>query len=496
MSVSMLISLWVTPFLINRLELAAYGYIGVLNNILNFMAVITITLTSMVGRFLIVSLETKGPDEASRYISSALFTSISIGICLTPIILFLSKNLDSLLRIQNAYTVDVKAAFALSGTVLAFGSVSTVFATGAYCRNRLDIRNGINILANIVRVVILISVFSLFPAHIWYLAIASVFQESISMVLHALTFRKLLPEIRIRIKSFVLDHSVEVLSSGLLISIIMLGNNFLTQIDLLVGNRYLPAELVGMYAAVLLLPNSIRNIGAAISSAFTPTTISIYSSGNMEKLRKYSNQVVKFCGFAIGWPVAIISGLAIPVLRVWLGKDYSALEFTILLMLLPLTAHISVNQLFNVQQATNKVKIPAIVTIIFGGMNLLLAIYLTASLHLGILGIVLSGTTINSIRTIIFVPLYTAFITDQPKFVYYKGVVAPVVTSCMTCFIGLAIQNYIRINSLISIALSAFILSIFYGLVTLILLAPNEREMLLGRIIPMTRKFSARILHG
>ena len=278
-----------------------------------------------------------------------------------------------------------------------------------------------------------------------------------------------------------------------MISIIMLGNNFLTQIDLLVGNRYLPAEIIGLYAAILLLPNSIRNIAFAISSAFTPTTISIYSSGNMEKLRKYSNRVIKLSGYLVGWPVAIISGLAIPILKIWLGKDFSPYEFTILLMLLPLTAHLAVNQLFNVQQAMNKVKIPAFASIIIGGMNLLLAVFFIAYLNMGLFGIVLSGVIMNTIRSVFFYPLYTATITNQPKFVYYKSLITPIFPTFLTCAIGLIAQRFLNINSFVYIIAVAFVLSILYMTLVMILLNLKEREAVLKLVNPFLRKFNPKI---
>jgi membrane protein EpsK len=216
----------------------------------------------------------------------------------------------------------------------------------------------------------------------------------------------------------------------------------------------------------------------------------------MEELSKYSNKVVKFCGLIIGWPAVIISSLAIPILHIWLGKDYSPYEFIIVLMVLPLTVHLAINQLFNVQQATNKLKIPAIASILLGLMNLFLAIFFTVSLKMGILGIVLSGVIISTIRNIIFMPIYTAIITNQPKFVYYKGIISPFIASFATCAIGLSVQRIISINSFASIIYSAFVLTFFYIIITMVLLSPKERETVLNQVIKIMRKFRAIAVHA
>ena len=147
-------------------------------------------------------------------------------------------------------------------------------------------------------------------------------------------------------------------------------------------------------------------------------------------------------------------------------------------MLLPLTISLAVNQLYIVQQATNKVKIPAFAAIIFGVMNILLAVFFTASLKMGIFGIVLSGVMMSTFRSTIFVPIYTAIITDQPKYVYYKGLFSPLLVTLITCVIGILIQKYITINTFFSILYSAFGLSVLYFILSIGLLSNKERKFI------------------
>jgi membrane protein EpsK len=478
MGVSMLISLWMTPYLIQKMGFAAFGYIGLIANLIGFMAVLTYALNSMAGRFLAVSLRQGGPEKASRYISSALFSNVCAGILILALILVLTLNMGQLIRIQAGLAKDVRIAFVLSGIAFILSSIAIIFATAAYTGNRLDITNGINIFTNIVRALFLVVAYTFFNARIWYYAMGSVLQVSINIILAMIAFRSLLPDVHFSIKMFDLKMSLELLSSGFFNSLIMLGTVFMTQIDLIVGNRYLPAEIVGMYAAILLIPNSIRNIAVALSSAFSPTTLILYSSGDLQSLRKYSNKVVKFCGFMLGWPVAVVSGLGVAILKLWLGKDYSDYEFTIILMLLPLSANLAVRQLYNVQEAMNKVKIPAFISILSGITNLALAIALTVVLKMGIFGIVLSGAIISTVHALVFNPIYTAIITNQPKHAYYRGLISPLLVSLITCTMGILIQKFMTVNTFSSILYSAFGLSILYFVISISLLSHEERKLI------------------
>jgi membrane protein EpsK len=251
-----------------------------------------------------------------------------------------------------------------------------------------------------------------------------------------------------------------------------------------------------MYAAILLIPSAIRNISVAISSAFSPTTVILYSLGNMGELCIFTNRVVKICGMLVGWPVAIASGLAIPILQLWLGKDYTAYELPIILLLIPLTVNLAVHQLYIVQQATNKVKIPAIASIIFGVMNVLLAIFLTASLGLGILGIVLSGAIMSTIGTVIFDGIYTAIITNQPKYAYFRGLLPPLVVTIITCAAGILMQEIISITSIFTLFFSTFFLSILYVSISIGLLSPDERKLIKDKVLSIFVKSSHKAIQA
>lgn len=490
MSFSMLISIWMAPYLIKHLGLAEYGYIGILNNLIGFLTVLTYTLNSMAGRFLTVALHQGGAEDAAKYISSAFYSNVFFGVGLLILIAFLTHNLDLLIKIQPGSVLDVKTAFFMGGAAFILTSISIVFSTAAYSGNRLDVINGVNIFSNIVRVILLVIFFSLSGAALWKYALACLLQVFIQVILNFFSFRHFLPAIHFDIRLFDLRATIELLSAGFFNSVVMLGNVFITQIDLIVGNRYLSPEIVGMYAAALLIPNSIRSVAIALSSAFSPTTLLLYSSGDMQSLREYSNRVVKFCGLMIGWPAAIAGGLALPLLSLWLDRDYSSYKYLFVLMLAPLTINLGVSQLYNVQQALNRVKIPALAALTLGFTNVVLAVFFTSTLKMGILGVVLSGVLASTVRAFIFMPIYTAIITGQPIFSCYKGLILPFFLSLATCALGMATQNYIPITTLPSLFFSAALLTICYFALTAVFLSPQERGWVLQSIKSVARKIA------
>ena len=50
--ITMGISFFLTPFIVGKLGREAYGFIGLINNIISYASVVTIALNSMAGRFI------------------------------------------------------------------------------------------------------------------------------------------------------------------------------------------------------------------------------------------------------------------------------------------------------------------------------------------------------------------------------------------------------------------------------------------------------------
>ena len=49
--ISLGISFFLTPYIVSRLGAAAYGFLGLSNNIIGYTSLITVALNSMAGRF-------------------------------------------------------------------------------------------------------------------------------------------------------------------------------------------------------------------------------------------------------------------------------------------------------------------------------------------------------------------------------------------------------------------------------------------------------------
>jgi len=206
----------------------------------------------------------------------------------------------------------------------------------------------------------------------------------------------------------------------------------------------------------------------------------IYAKGDMQELVSHSNNVVNFCGLALGWPISIIASVGISFLSIWLKTDYSDFKFLIIIMMIPLLPNLAVFQLNVVNQALNKLKIPAIASILSGVLNLLLAIILVK--YFSIWGLAIASIISYSIRNILFTPIYTAVITGQRITSYISGLIKPLLICTFTCFVGVVAQKFFIIDNFIEFVFICIFLSIIYFILILPFFIKSNIDILILKL--------------
>lgn len=74
--VNLSISFFLTPYIVKQLGSAAYGFIGLSNNILSYAGLLTIAINSMAGRFVAIEVHCNNIAKANTYLSSVICANI------------------------------------------------------------------------------------------------------------------------------------------------------------------------------------------------------------------------------------------------------------------------------------------------------------------------------------------------------------------------------------------------------------------------------------
>jgi membrane protein EpsK len=262
------------------------------------------------------------------------------------------------------------------------------------------------------------------------------------------------------------------------------GSLLYLSIDIVVVNILLGPEATGRYGAVLTWPVLLRSFAGVIAAVFGPTIFRLYSRGDLNELVIYSCRAVKCIGLVLAIPIGLICGMAKPLLYLWLGEEYVPLASLMSLMTFHLSVNLAVLPLFNIQVATNHVRLPCIVTCAMGLMNLVLAIALIRLVGWGMYSVAAAGAVMLTVKNIVFTPIYAARILGIYWTTYYINML-PV--ACITLFLimlGWAVSYCLSIRSWLGLAAFAFPLSALTAvLIYAMALNRNERSLLMRLLV-------------
>lgn len=444
---SILINIWLTPYLIRHLGVAAFGIVPLATTVVSYLSVLTLVLNAGVGRYITVSLEKNQVEEARRYFNTSLVASISFVAVTTPPCIWLALHPQWFFSIPVGQETQARLLFVCTVIMFMLTVVSAPFDVATFCRNRFDIRNVMAILASLVRVMLVVVLFNLLHAEVWQVGVGIVAASLLSLGGAIWAWRRLTPELTIDVRGFSRQAFSKLRGTGSWIALNQIGTLLLLSIDLLVVNRMLGAEAGGRYASVMQWSALLRGLGTTIAGVLAPTIIYYYARNEIDEMIDFARQSVKFLGLFMALPVGLVSGLAKPLLQVWLGTGFVSLAPLMLIMTVHLCLNLGYLPLHNIATATNHVRIPGLMQIAVGVINLILAIILAGPVGWGMYGVAAAGGIVLVFRNIVFTPYYGAFILNRRPLTFMKELLPIVFMGALVTFVSWFVAETVNLAS-------------------------------------------------
>lgn len=93
------IGFFLTPYIIKTVGSTAYGFVGLANNFVSYVQILTTALNSMAGRFIAVSFYQDKEEDVKRYYTSVLFANLFISAALTIPCVFILVYLNKIVNV-------------------------------------------------------------------------------------------------------------------------------------------------------------------------------------------------------------------------------------------------------------------------------------------------------------------------------------------------------------------------------------------------------------
>lgn len=482
-AIATFLSFLITPYIVNHLGKEIYGFYGIANNFVNYITVIAIALNSMAAKYITVEVVRGNEIKAQQYYSSIFFSNVILCLILIPMLIFIVFKLNVLLQVANDYYFGVQVLFALIFMAMILRFSTSIYGTATYVTNRLDLKAYTDIAKSVLRLCLYLMLFVVLQPSIIYLGIILFLIEAFNSLIQVILSKRLLPWMSVRTAYFDVKLVLLTLKIGTWNSLNQLGDLMLSSSSLIMANILLGEAASGDISIVKVMPVLISGIITAVNSVFMPRVAITYAKNNVEKLVEEVKQAQKIMGMIIIPVVMLLIVFGEDFYKLWVPETDS--------VLLAKLSAIDVSRMIliavvwpvsNLNIVLDKVKIPSILVLLSGILNILIMILLTKVTNIGIFSIVISTLILTILFYGVFIPMYPCRNLKIKSSAFMEPLVKMFGTVAIVGCVIVPLHNNFIINNWIDFFLKGFVCAIPAYLISVLVF------MDLGKIFNLVKR--------
>ncbi len=441
------INLFITPKITNELGISAYGYVTLAKNFVSYAAILTVALNSYAARYLSVSYLRNEFDTFKKYFSTVVIGDTILASILLAFGVVTTLFLDHIIKIDYDLVGDVKILFIFCFSAFFITTVSTAYSASGHIKDRIDIINIIKAISYLCEIIILIVCFWCLIPKIWQVGVASLF-ASLVILIGTYTFTRIsIQEAKVDRKQFSFDALKTLVINGFWNSANNLGNALNTGLDLLITNLMLNSVSMGQVSLAKTINNIIFSLYAAISQAFQPKMLQRYSQKDYKGLVRELKNSMKVSGIITNCIFAGFCAIGIEFINLWVpGQDTSTIHCLTILAMSPCLTEGCIYPLYYVYTLEVKNKIPCIITIIGGLVNVIGMYVLLKFTNIGVYAIVITTAVVMNFIGLVTNPLYICKCLCVKKSTFYPDIILNIILAGITTLILIGCKNVFNIE--------------------------------------------------
>lgn len=372
---NILVGIYYTPYLVNSLGLAAYGVLPLALIINQYIGVATQTLTHAYTRFYSVALQKGDYVEASKDISTSLVVVLLISLLLVPVGIGIVCNVDSLFQIPSNLLASSRLLFGYTLFSFVVSLMSSLLNVTLYATNRLDLMNVLKIIRAIFKLLFVILAFEIFSKDISFVGLANLLTEGIILMASIFLFFEFRPS-AVKISLALFDRVVlfSILGMSVWVLIQLCGDTLLYRTDNLIVNHYWGTEASGALGAISEIGGYVSVVVSVIGSLFGPLILASFAKGEHDKVKSLFLEQSTIVGCLSAILAGTISGCSNTMLNTWLGNGMGQYSWWLVMKMVVLPYYAAGGILAFVYRSWNKVRYPAIATIILGVVDIIILV--------------------------------------------------------------------------------------------------------------------------
>lgn len=471
-------ALLITSYVQREIGIEAYGYISVVVGIVNVAGILTVALTSVCSRYIVVEIQKKKDSKKSEVFSTICSASWILALICLILFVFFAFFIESLMNISLGYIVQVRILLIVVSFDFIIQLLQVPFISFYYYEERLYVYYLLNIFTNLLKVISVFLIFG-FGAHvIWAVYVGASLANVFALLIYILHYKNTYKDIKLSIRLCSIIIIKDVFQSGIWVSASKLAAILLSSCSTYLVNIYISTFLTGIYGSIAQLQSIFSVLTNTVVNLFLPKMYKIYSLENINELVKYTSKCLKIVSSLL----AVISGGLVvygkTFMSVWITDDYLKFSGLIILSTGTLFLTCSAEMINQLLITIDKTKIPALISIGVGICNVVLAIFFVKALNWGIYGIAASHTIIGLVRALFFYPIYAAKETKSNRYIFLLSQLKGCIPFLITILMGFFVRCLITVNTWSTLVIACGITGIT-ALVICIFLDKDLKDFLL-----------------
>ncbi|MEN6460266.1 MAG: oligosaccharide flippase family protein [Syntrophomonas sp.] len=494
-TVKYLISLVLTPYITDTLGTEAYGFVSFAKTFSDYAIIVTACLNAYAARFITIAFHKDDKKAANKYYSTVILANLALSGIIFIISAVVIWKLDLFVNIPQNLIRDVKVLFLLDFVNYMMVATGTAFLASAYIKNRLDLVGLIKVGSYTIEAIALIVFFKNFDPKVYFVGYALIISSLVIIGLNYWMTRVMTPELSIQRKSFDFSAVRELVISGIWNSFNSLGNVLNSGLDLWISNILLSAKAMGELSIVKTLSTIFTTLFQVVSQPFQPILLKKYSEKDIAGVTLTLKRGIKISGYFSNMLFAGLVAVGLTYYRLWTPNQNTQFLYSVTIVtIIGSVIEGAVFPLFYVYTLTLKNRVPCIVTILSGVLNVAGMYVLLTFYHVGLYGVVGTTTVLGWFVYFIFTPLYTSHCLKISKTTFYSTLIR-VIVSCVaiTGCLELLTKIYMPISwiSLILYALVGCVMGLPIHI--LITADSSDYKILFGMVKKTGKKAQDRI---
>lgn len=485
LGLNLLISFFLTPYIIQHVGSEAYGFVGLANDFVDCARIATVALNSMALRFIAISLHKGDEEKANQYFSSVMI--VNFLMCLTLLLPFggVVIFLDKLLHISKEILTDVRLLWSFVFINFLISVQSSSFSVALFAKNRIDKESFRSAESVGLRALFLVACYALFPPKVYYVGVSYCILTLYVFITNFYYTKKYLPNLTVSKKYFDKGAVKTLFASGSWNCLTKIATILSTGLDLVLVNLFVGKSEMGVVSVSKAMPNTCFSVFVILSSVFLPRITEEYAKGDMKKIAENGVFSIKLLGILAAIPIVILGVFGDAFYMLW-----TPTEDANLLWLLSAVAgaafvfSLSTQNLWNVFTVTNRVKTSALGLFITAALSII-----TVFISMAVVQdrttrmFIIVGTSVlyNVLMSVFFLPQAAAKCLKLAKSTFYKPIFKTVLLIVTMTVLFFAIKQLFYITgwmNFIIMFLAVSIVSVFLGI--FLVLNKGERRWLIN----------------